>query len=736
MNMNMNIDLKLRSLIVGIGPKECGKTYFFKNAIVSKIRSYGNYQPKIMYLSSEEQRRELLDDYEHKYNKNDVRMNRISGSVFKIINTKIEESLAHDIDYVFVDTSGSVVEFQKEMKNFASKFKYNLYFIIFDYKNRVDYFKYSTDKKETEKHVTRFKKDVLRSIIPINTQYEHKIYIRSFIDDIVLNISDYQEHVDQYLDINKKYIVIKNIKYKKFLELLSNYDIEIKDTVIVSNKYKYQIYLLFSADHDSYNNFLKNENVYSITKKRIYVPCVDDNNSMPFIIDNIDNIGKEEAWIGGFNIKWKKNLIRKEIEIDSEKIMKQFQDLNPIDYKRICDLVKYKINYISGTISPVDKSNDNNSEFSLEDPIMGMQYYYNLFQKTKKNDSLSIETKYMGSRLQFYYFHNNPDKCYVSTRNGYSSCLSKVAIVEIYRVLHDILKKYIEENDILGLIIDGEIMPWSLFGNRLINKEFMPTYNFCEKELDYLKESGFYEEIDKTIEMYSESGFANDKNTMKTSDLVKKYSHYQTFRSLNSPNIIPNYDVEKKGIEIYKKQLDLFGKDSPTVYKPFSILKIIKKDGEFLPSDLGLTQSDIFKIVGDVNDQITIDFNDQYENNIIKLKDFYNKVTKINNCEGIVIKPNILDHDINFAPYLKARNVNYLHIIYGHDLMAKHKYEKLLEKKNIRNKINLSITEYIMGIKMLSVKSNDISLDNYEYLKYMMSFLDMEQNEKKLDVAL
>lgn len=57
--------------------------------------------------------------------------------------------------------------------------------------------------------------------------------------------------------------------------------------------------------------------------------------------------------------------------------------------------------------------------------------------------------------------------------------------------------------------------------------------------------------------------------------------------------------------------------------------------------------------------------------------------------EGVVIKVNKIKKQMNFAPFMKVRNPNYLSIIYNYDYIFPKKYEKLLKQKNIKNKLAL-----------------------------------------------
>jgi hypothetical protein len=115
--------------------------------------------------------------------------------------------------------------------------------------------------------------------------------------------------------------------------------------------------------------------------------------------------------------------------------------------------------------------------------------------------------------------------------------------------------------------------------------------------------------------------------------------------------------------------------------------------------------------------------------------EFYERVVSGRKLEGIVIKPDFALPE--YAPSLKARGENYLHIIYGYDYMVNGgKYTKLLRSKSIRQKLRLSIEEYKLGVKMLTCKHLDINIDNREYTSNLVELLYMEGSEESLDKAL
>ena len=133
----------------------------------------------------------------------------------------------------------------------------------------------------------------------------------------------------------------------------------------------------------------------------------------------------------------------------------------------------------------------------------------------------------------------------------------------------------------------------------------------------------------------------------------------------------------------------------------------------------------MFKLLSD--DEIcVVNFGENnFDSEYFKVKDFYDKLTINKFYEGIVIKPNFIVK--NMAPFLKVRNENYLTLIYGPDYLSKFRYDKLMKKKKIDKKLNISIREFNLGLKLLEFRRDDINEDNYEYIGTLLQFLYQEE---------
>jgi hypothetical protein len=114
---------------------------------------------------------------------------------------------------------------------------------------------------------------------------------------------------------------------------------------------------------------------------------------------------------------------------------------------------------------------------------------------------------------------------------------------------------------------------------------------------------------------------------------------------------------------------------------------------------------------------------------------WFDKIVK-EGYEGVVVKPLEKVHIPGIAPYIKVRNPNYLTIIYGYDYIIEPKFTRMLENKNVRNKLRISVKEFEIGKRMLEIPYNEINENNIEYLNLCAQMVIEEKKEKELDPRL
>jgi predicted kinase len=311
------------------------------------------------------------------------------------------------------------------------------------------------------------------------------------------------------------------------------------------------------------------------------------------------------------------------------------------------DFINSGASFIAGTMSP-SKSTANELE-----PVSEALSYY----KAKGVEKIVIQPKFMGSRVQFY-LHNDSSKDFLITRSGHKS-----RITEDTRKLLDYWSK--KTKQIYGwteqIIVDGELMPWSSIGQDLINRDFIP-YGYA-----HLKE-----------------------NEILAQDKV--FAQFSKFSNHNA-----NWRVEHSNV--FLKQVELYGKKGESYYCPFNVLKM---DGNVYP----FTSAEVFEKLNEHGKYLIVDLNN--ENALLKAEEFFNSLTQSEQAfEGIVIKP-LDDRKLNdCVPYMKVRNENYLHIIYGYDYQLD--YEKMCSQKRIGKKLMLSMKEYHLGKKMLLASKEELA---------------------------
>lgn len=396
-------------------------------------------------------------------------------------------------------------------------------------------------------------------------------------------------------------------------------------------------------------------------------------------------------------------------------------DLDKKDKRRLNYVLKHSVNFISGTMSPADKDLNMNELESLK---KGLEYY-----KEKNVSEVVLQPKYMGSRCNIY-LSQSIEECYAVSRNGFR--VKNVDLTNIYSRLLDRFSNYMENENISMLILDGELLPWSILGKGLIEDKFNVLSKSLRSELQVLKDNGFDEQFNKLLSRYYESGFNNEVNNRTKQELTTKYGHndYSTFNSVK--DTLKSYVPVEKHMElldVYDEQLSIYGQASEVDYKPFNILKMVYKNGEErFPS---LTTAEIFSFLSD-DDYLIVSLED--EDYLNKANAFYKTLTSTRKMEGVVIKPN--NHTQQCAPFLKVRNPEYLTIVYGYDYKLDHKYQKLIKQKRIGKKLNTSIKEHTLGQRMLEYPLASITTENEEYKQLIANKLFEEQKEKEIDPRL
>lgn len=386
--------------------------------------------------------------------------------------------------------------------------------------------------------------------------------------------------------------------------------------------------------------------------------------------------------------------------------------------KRINWFCKNKINAFSPTISPAPKSLERNEIESLYEGILW-------FLKTGVSE-IVIQKKYMGSYCDIY-LHKNLEKSYLVSRNGFQiNHLDKEKWLNALKELH---AQFSWENVEIR-IIQSELMPWSVLGKGLINNEFSGYYISHRIHCDYLEESDLYEKLNKIKQTPEFISFTEDAKTLSQKELKEKYPmhvirQYEAIKKFKFLHL-ENY---RKNIQLFKNQLDVFGKDSEIYFKPFNILKEIHSDG----SETFVNDNLSFKQIND-DDFLHYTFENQedFEQKFPEIQHWVNEINQ-NNEEGVMIKPRTAFLS-GMPPAFKVRNNNYLTLVYGVDFQDR--LQEYIAKRNIKSKLKCSINDWAINQKMIKTPYQEIDEENYYFKNLILDRILGEEIEKQLDSRL
>jgi predicted kinase len=404
---------------------------------------------------------------------------------------------------------------------------------------------------------------------------------------------------------------------------------------------------------------------------------------------------------------------------------------------RVLTAAEKKVNFISGTICPADKilvtDEDKNviiGQSQIESLKEGIEYF-----RRKGITKLVAQPKYMGSRANIYLF-KDPEKNYTTSRGGFVIKPEQIDLTEAYKPLYELpyIKEAFSKNTEL-LILDAELLPWSAIGKGLIERSFVTVDKAIESEIEFLKKTGFENALNKVYEgPYKDCDFDNISHKTSKKELADLLgsNNEKTFRCIKDyMREFVSLDELSELRKIYSRQIELYGADGEVHFKVFSILKEVFEDGT---EKLFFDESNA-EIYAGVNTDTCLVVDINIEDDILKLFGFYNKTTVIEEMEGIMLKP-LQVYVKGVAPAIKVRNPRYLTIVYGPDYQNQFKLEKLIKRKKINKKLDVSVKEWEIGKRILEIPYHAISKDNQHFIQAYGEMVLEERNEKELDPRL
>lgn len=217
----MNIQTKVHTIFMLIGPTECGKTMFAKEVLIPGLRfedTDRNIKANVQYLSSDQIRQEVLG---YEYDKYDLVMLEASEQAFHLLfeRLKMVTSFPVNAEFVVIDTTGLAGDFRAKVKEIAFQHNYNLEVIVFDYRKRDDFYASERSKKLITNHVNRLKKEVLGSLAREKYDKIHRVRAKDFylVDEGRANpeynivVEDLDAYLSTILPQDQQYIIIGDV---------------------------------------------------------------------------------------------------------------------------------------------------------------------------------------------------------------------------------------------------------------------------------------------------------------------------------------------------------------------------------------------------------------------------------------------------------------------------------------------------------------------------------------------
>ncbi|MHC5215747.1 AAA family ATPase [Enterococcus sp. LJL128] len=851
----MLIQTKTHTIFLLIGPTECGKTTFSKEVLMKQLGFEDcekNFYSNVQYISSDDLRQEILG---HAYDKYDQVMLEASNVAFPYLRKRLEFVTTYPVsaEFVIVDTTGLAQEFRQEILAIAQEQNYRIEAVVFDYKNREDYYASERSRRLISNHIQRLKREVLPKLAKENYHAIHRIPKKDFAD-IQIAVEDQEEYLACILPPAHDYSVIGDVHecVHALKQLLIRLGHSVVENQLVMNErsgkvilngdwidkgkqtaeiieFLYanqELLLLTIGNHEHFvYHYLKGtikgadpqvlahyfdsvgilekddalrEKFFQLVEKakpfyrRIgggeqsfivtHAPCRQkylgklDNGSKrkqrnfrlnreaelqpqlefleeesyfnlplhlfghiacqePFKLKNkrsIDTGAVAQNRLTAVKILPYKTML---YSVPSEEGQTEtlpllftkpkkpsWQTLPRESQRRLRYMARNNIQYLSGTMSPSAADPETNDLESLE---AGLNYF-----KQQGIENVVLQPKYMGSRCNLYLY-TELDRCFAVSRNGH--IIRQLELQPIYQELLIKFLPYMQENHIEMLLLDGELLPWSVLGKGLIEKEYQPISFGIEKELTVLKDFGFEENYAKALQKLDATDYLTDqyhKDKKTLSDLYGDYTARQFALLTETRSRQVGISEQEQALAVYRKQIELYGSEGELSYKPFNLLKVVYQDGsQMLPEQ---SASEIYRFLSEDNCLVV---NLLEESALAQAEDYFQTITITNQMEGIVIKPEHLGNS-KAVPFMKVRNKEYLTLIYGYDYRSDKRYQKLIEDKKIHGKLKASKREAALAAELLQIPIHELTEENDVYMNTLAELIYEFEKEKDLDPRL
>lgn len=245
----LNIRTQLHTIIVLVGPSNCGKTTYSINlqTALSNYLQSNQIKPNVHILSSDEIRRELLGSRD--YTKTSMRMLEVSNPAFELLYTKLDilTSFPVNAHFVILDTTGFGADFRTKVLKIAKQNHYHCDVHIFNFDKPDEYFIPGSDNNLVRQHVKKLRDYVLTDI---KSEYTNKLFIRKRSFEINLQIVYMSNYVKSHLPKNKSYNVIGDLHecIDELIDLLKKLGYNVDNDIITRTEKTINTDIIFVGD--------------------------------------------------------------------------------------------------------------------------------------------------------------------------------------------------------------------------------------------------------------------------------------------------------------------------------------------------------------------------------------------------------------------------------------------------------------------------------------------------------
>lgn len=237
----MEIVTRVHTVFMLVGATECGKSTFAKEVLIPQLRladASRGLRTNVQYLSSDSIRQELLG---YDYDKYDQVMLEASSHTFQLLfeRLKLVTSFPLNAEFVVVDTIGLAEDFRSKVREIAQENNYNVEVILFDYRQRDDYYASERSKKLISSHLNRLRKDVLPVLSREGYGKIHKLRAKDFYSledgranpDYRVTVENWSDYLAAVLPQGQEYIVVGDVHecVRELQGLLRDYGYRIED---------------------------------------------------------------------------------------------------------------------------------------------------------------------------------------------------------------------------------------------------------------------------------------------------------------------------------------------------------------------------------------------------------------------------------------------------------------------------------------------------------------------------